>query len=76
MRPLTFAILSANLLLAGAAWWLQQQVEETLVSLADESAPLASLPEPEHRYYKPCISCATTVFDRAGNVIDTLPPTE
>lgn len=39
--------------------------------------PAAHAPDNDgRRYYSPCITCATTVFDREGNVIATLPPVE
>ena len=82
MSDLAFArtfITLVNVLLAlvCVSVYLQREIErmEGKEARAEEDAYVPA-PEPEHRYYKPCITCATTVFDRAGNVIDTLPPTE
>ena len=83
MSDRTFArtfITLVNVLLAlvCVCVYLQREIEqmegqEARVASEDAYVPA---PEPEHRYYRPCISCDTTVFDRAGNVIDTIPAAE
>lgn len=71
-------LVTASLALVYANLLLQREIErmEALATEAAEEDAYASMPESQNRYYKPCLSCATTVFDAAGNVIDTLPPTE
>ncbi len=67
-------LVTACLALVYANLLLQREIER-MEGVATEAAAYASMPESQNRYYKPCLSCATTVFDAAGNVIDTLPPT-
>jgi hypothetical protein len=74
MSDLTFArvfVTLVNVLLAlvCVSVYLQREIER-------EEGEVEALPEPPtsgYRYYSPCITCETTVFDREGNVVRILP---
>ena len=82
MSDLAFArtfitLVNVFLALVCANVYLQREIERTEgPEVRAEEDAYVPAPESQNRYYKPCLSCATTVFDAAGNVIDTLPPTE
>ena len=75
MSDRTFArvfVTLVNVLLAlvCVSVYLQREIESEVEARYE---PLPEPPTSGYRYYSPCITCETTVFDREGNVVRILP---